>query len=238
MPSSVTIEDVCHIEAQKTTLFDKNPEQSHLSSWTPVKHQKDQPKEEGSGSPPIKKRNIHHFCTTTEDIQLPDHLRGVWKRYHVPSKYDYLGPDRALSRNAPSPFHPPSRPANSPTQGGELGSQQELARRQSAAARAIMEEANKLADVPKQDELAAWKEKAQQVVSYLYYLSSIHPFIYPSIHPIIYPSSPIHPSIFPSIHPSIHPSMIHPSIHPFIHQSVCLSIKLSIYLFIYLFISV
>ena len=33
-------------------------------------------------------KTIHHFCKTTDEIQLPDQYRGVWRAYHVPSKFE------------------------------------------------------------------------------------------------------------------------------------------------------
>ena len=33
-------------------------------------------------------KNVHHFCTVSDDVMLPDYYRGTWRKYHVPSKYD------------------------------------------------------------------------------------------------------------------------------------------------------
>ena len=33
-------------------------------------------------------KNVHHFCTVTDDVMLPDYYRGTWRKYHVPSKHD------------------------------------------------------------------------------------------------------------------------------------------------------
>ena len=63
---------------------------SFLSSWKPMSPRKYPPlseeEKEKEQKPPAK--NIHHFCTLTEDFQLPDEFRNIGRKYHTPNKFD------------------------------------------------------------------------------------------------------------------------------------------------------
>ena len=99
-PSTVHYEDIISVQAKPSLIHIRDdappaPETADdgtttqpatlafLSSWQPL---------EGADTPrpAVRKteNSVHHFCTMTGDVQLPDHLRGTWRRYHVPSKYN------------------------------------------------------------------------------------------------------------------------------------------------------
>ena len=107
-PAAVTYEDICSIDAKPAAIHPKpvpapakepapEPAVSFLGSWVPVRatgddggeEEEEKPRREAQRPPRVAK-NIHHFCKVGDDVQLPDHFRGVWRRYHVPSKYDYI----------------------------------------------------------------------------------------------------------------------------------------------------
>ena len=106
-PAEVTYEDIISINAQTSQLHPRKDEpkttpespappstaMSFLSSWIPLEGaEKPQPVQRGP------ERSVHHFCTVTEDIQLPDHLRGTWRKYHVPNKYEFLQNKKDVSK--------------------------------------------------------------------------------------------------------------------------------------------
>lgn len=105
-PRTVRYEDVLNVTAQPAQIHESKPpagqeSETHmggstfLSTWMPVEDMPDDIEsvvdvvEEAKDKPKAKaEKSIHHFCTFTDDMQLPDHYRGVWRRYHVPSKHD------------------------------------------------------------------------------------------------------------------------------------------------------
>ena len=111
-PQQVHYEDILNVTAQTAPIHDKTMDgqtdqtcndsrpvsraggSTFLSTWTPAEGD---PRALGDLDVTTKvkpkgsfDKSIHHFCTVTEDLQLPDHFRGIWRRYHVPSKADAL----------------------------------------------------------------------------------------------------------------------------------------------------
>lgn len=98
-PNEVTYEDIMSVNAQPSQLHPRKDteatskeasdevstltSQGFLSSWTAAAPAA------AEGGKKKGRNSIHHFCKVREDVQLPDHLRGVWRRYHMPSKYDF-----------------------------------------------------------------------------------------------------------------------------------------------------
>ena len=89
-PKTVHYEDILNVTAQPAPTYgpppvpDPKPEEpgkTFLSSWKPA---------DSNSTHQKSTKTIHHFCTVTDDVQLPDHYLGVWRRYHVPSKLDVL----------------------------------------------------------------------------------------------------------------------------------------------------
>ena len=124
-PSTVHYEDIISVQAKPSLIHIRDdappaPETADdgtttqpatlafLSSWQPL---------EGADTPrpAVRKteNSVHHFCTMTGDVQLPDHLRGTWRRYHVPSKYNSVEapiPEVSLGWQAETIFlYPPKR---------------------------------------------------------------------------------------------------------------------------------
>ena len=85
-PQVVTNEDLLGIVGKSlTSRGDNIAALSLIGRWAEVKNN-----EEGSTSEGKVAKSIHHFCMPGKDVQLPDPYRGIWRRYHVPSKHDFL----------------------------------------------------------------------------------------------------------------------------------------------------
>ncbi|XP_013415730.1 uncharacterized protein LOC106177489 [Lingula anatina] len=152
LPPTVTHEDIVSIEGQPSALQPRQEKAtlgktdtkvstqpsavSFLSSWAPVAQKEEEPSTGRDLS-----KNIHHFCTTREDIQLPEHLRGVGRKYHTPAKYGMLPAipleyhSRSQSSIKPSSFDTAVLLAD------RARERDHMEREQSAAAQRILEEA-------------------------------------------------------------------------------------------------
>lgn len=107
VPHVATYEDLVGIKGKQTELLDRQPffvasrpplmasqpkptvysmSTSFLSAWKP-KEKKEESAEEVSESQP-QRNSVHHFCTVTNDYQLPKEFQNIGRKYHTPSKID------------------------------------------------------------------------------------------------------------------------------------------------------
>ncbi|KAL3878456.1 hypothetical protein ACJMK2_030805 [Sinanodonta woodiana] len=178
LPPNATYEDLISIKGKQLELEGRNlplpgfkvpqkvPSQSSsvsfLSTWKPVAEREKPEREE---KPPESSRNIHHFCTVTQEYQLPREFWHVGRKYHTPGKY-HIGtldqPYRFGSWGPENEFGELHESAGShASHVNDVKEEQE--RRLSAAARRVLQEVEKNKDKEGEDTLEAWQQRAEAV---------------------------------------------------------------------------
>ncbi|CAH1776552.1 unnamed protein product [Owenia fusiformis] len=182
-PKHVTYEDIVSIQAKTAALFDRPKFKvtatgkiakpfvhenvaSFLSAWKPTRKYELHEKKVG----PDLERNIHHFCMTNEDIQLPKELRGTMRRNLVAGRYQNMN-EQPEENDDIVWFHPttPTSPTRLNTADALVEQEEERShqrQRMSAAAKRILDNAKMEAPSGGQGDdetLEAWQARAQQL---------------------------------------------------------------------------
>ncbi|ELT94016.1 hypothetical protein CAPTEDRAFT_222812 [Capitella teleta] len=160
LPSTVTREDILSLQGVQREIETKPMREGSrdrlLGSWQPAKVEGSK----GQGHWRTNK-SIHHFCKESNAVQLPDHYKGVWRRYHVPSKHNILEMDIPEDGNESAVMASPRGPGSSRLNSRpvSMNSEELLRRQQSAAATRILSEAKE-----SEQTMEDWQQKAEQVV--------------------------------------------------------------------------
>jgi hypothetical protein len=164
VPLEVNYDDLVSITGQTADLKERSPEKavvekgpkphvvseaiSFLSTWAPQEEQTVTPPEQTKRG---MTKNMHHFCTVTNDFQLPKPFQGVTRKYQTAAKYEITQSEDGKLTSMPStPF--------SMFRDNEDARE----RRLSAAAMRILDEAAAVGF--DDDTVEEWKQRADAVV--------------------------------------------------------------------------